>query len=124
MQILHCNDAAFKAGEEAFNRYLTAVVCGPRADNYAEGMSRETGVGIVVGAITAAIRHGFSTESQIVQAVARASRCRSSTVRSILTALTGTDETKHVWGVANGHYYEMSEVAPRPRDCDRPLIRN
>lgn len=59
-----------------------------------------------------------------IQAVARASRCRSSTVRSILTALTGTDETKHVWGVANGHYYEMSEVAPRPRDCDRPLIRN
>ena len=113
MQIIHLTDATVESGKSAFNSYRAAVICGPSANAYVPGLRRQTGLAVVPGAICACIEQGMITEDEIVNGVARLSRCRRSTVLSVLVELSGDDPQRHLWRVDRaGKFHTLSRSAP------------
>ncbi len=97
MHIIHLTPATIEAGEFSYNSYRAALMCGPLADVHAKGLRRQTGLTIVPGAIVACIKNGMMTEDEIVNAVARLSRCKRSTVQKVLVGLSGEDPEHYLW---------------------------
>ncbi len=109
MNIIHLDTETLKAGKSAFNEYMAAVVCGPSAKIYYDGMIRATGLEVVPGAILACMEQGLVGEDEIVNAAARVSRCTRSTVLSVLYTLCGTDAGRHLWSTDwKGNFQPLS----------------
>jgi hypothetical protein len=114
MHIIHLTAATIAAGKSAFNSYRAAVMCGPSAAAYVPGLRRQTGLVVVPGAILACIEQGMVTEDEILNGVARVSRCSRSTVLSVLIKLSGVDPEVHLWRAdRNGNYRALTQSAPR-----------
>lgn len=110
MHIIHLDDKSIAAGKAAFSLYRAAVMCGPSADIYDPGMWRDTGIAIIPGAILACIAQGMTTKDEIVSAVARVSRCKRTTVETVLGALTGADPERNLWGLRDQRYYDLRNI--------------
>lgn len=109
MNIIHLDTETLKEGKSAFNDYMAAVVCGPSAKIYWDGMTRGTGLEVVPGAIVACIERGLVGEDEIVNAAARVSRCTRSTVLYVLYALCGTDPERDLWSInSRGNFQVLS----------------
>jgi hypothetical protein len=115
MQIIHLTEDAIALGVAALDDYCAAMMCGPLAPSYGQRLKRATGLGVVPGAILACIEQGIISEDEIVNAVSRASRCRRSTVRSVLAAITGGEPERFMCkcdpqGRYQLHDSELSDV--------------
>jgi hypothetical protein len=114
MHIIHLTDATIAAGKSAFNSYRAAVMCGPSAAAYVPGLRRQTGLAVMPGAILACIEQGMITEDEILNGVARLSRCRRSMVLSVLIGLRGGDPEVHLWRAdRTGNYHVLTQSVPK-----------
>lgn len=114
MHIIYLTAATIAAGKSAFNSYRAAVMCGPSAAAYIPGLRRQTGLVVVPGAILACIEQGMVTEDEILNGVARLSRCRRSTVLSVLIQLSGGDPDIHLWRADRaGNYHALTQSVSR-----------
>lgn len=107
MHIIHLDQAAITEGKHELNNYAAALLCGPSSDMYVPNMTRYGGPSMIVGAVIACIGRGLNTRDMIINAVSRATRCRRSTVTSVLDTLAGDDPKRHYWRQANGRYYSL-----------------
>jgi hypothetical protein len=83
MKIYTVNATLLAQGRAVFEAGLR---CGP-----------ERGLAVVPGAILAAIENGLTTHSEIERAVAFHSRCRRSTVATVLAALSTERNPNGLW---------------------------
>ncbi len=114
MKIVRVDGQAIVEGHVAFQAYMAAMVCGPGSADYKQAMSRMTGAKILVGVILSCIDNGLDSEAQIIDAASRITRCRSDTVRSMLTALTGSDPSWCFWQVDEWGYERLSDPDSEP----------
>jgi hypothetical protein len=110
MKIIRFNDDFIAAGRAVYKAYLAAAVCGADADCYEAGMARRSDVALIAGAIVASLEYGLNTEDAIVLSVARATRCKRSTVWTMLQNLTGTDPVSHLFMIHEGRYRLMNRA--------------
>ena len=111
MKFVHLNAETIGFGRLAFNQYKSATMCGRSAENYEAGMCRRTGLSVVPGAIIACIEQGMIEENEIVNAVARVSLCRRSTVSDVLFALCGTDPDLNLWSATGRGDFEANNTS-------------
>lgn len=98
MQITLLDDSTLAAGHAAFHDYLIAAVCGSgAAASYERAMCRGGGVASIPGTVNALIEQAIHDKDEIVCAAARVSRCRRSTVRKVIDAMTGPCPSTRLW---------------------------
>lgn len=107
MNIIRVDSNVIHEGERVFRDYIAGMACGPGSDEYVWAMSRETGVKTLIGVILGCIDLGLQREEQILDAAARASRCRVSTVEAMLMQLAGNDPTWCFWSNDAGSYERL-----------------
>jgi len=112
MQIIPLDGATISHGLDAFDAYRRAKLCGPRSgEPHGAGLNRATGPRTLPGIISGCIDHGLDTFEEIVWTAAAASRCRLSTVRFILSALTGSDRRLHLWSETDDQYRNLRDLS-------------
>ncbi|MBB3909729.1 hypothetical protein [Sphingomonas desiccabilis] len=117
MKIIPLNEDTSAYGEIEFAFFLRAVMVG-RGDRtiYDAGMRRDGGVKALYGAVIACLDYGINEKTGVICAVARATRCRRSTVETFLTALTGSDPEQSLFREEQGllwvHNRPLSARAP------------
>jgi hypothetical protein len=118
MNIFTITEQTIVRGKASFETYMSAVVCGPGTWAYDAKPMRETGVELVPGAIVGCIEAQIDANDNIVGAVARITKCRRSTVRACLKALTGENPREHLWYVHESrlklHRRPVSETRTPP----------
>lgn len=115
MQILTIDAELVARGRAAFSAGTRQYLCGREVPGYAKSLRRGGGVAVVPGAIVAAIELGLCTSDEIVPTVARVSRCRKSTVSTILNELATDRVTDQLWAVKpDGTYRLVRTVDPKP----------
>lgn len=97
MNIIKLDTVTLDKGKSAFALYCAGRTCGETSAIYADAAQRETGLKVIPGAIIACIERGMNSADEIINAVARTSRCKRSTVTSILDGLNGDDPSQHLW---------------------------
>lgn len=108
-------------GKSALALYCSAQACGDGSAIYSVATYRDTGLEVVPGAVIACIERGMTSEDEIVNAVARASRCKRRTVILLLEALTGDDPRQHLWQ-RKGDRFSMLLTDAEPSAGTRPVI--
>lgn len=97
MNIFTVTDELINNGRQAFSAGVRQYLGGPGLPFYEEDMGRETGVAVVPGAIVAALEFGVCYDQEIIPMVSRVSRCRWSTVSTILEALSEETVPDRLW---------------------------
>jgi hypothetical protein len=115
MQIMTINQTVVDYGRTAYHLAALQFMCGPKSSVYLSGRCRRGGLAVVPGAIVAAIEMGFTTSFEIVPAVARATRCWESTIKTILDELGRDDIPDRLWSAnPNGTYSLTDRPAAMP----------
>ena len=97
MNIFTVNEELINNGRQAFSAGVRQYLGGPSLPFYEEDMGRDTGVAVVPGAIVAALEFGVRLDQEIIPMVSRVSRCRCSTVSTILEALSEETVPDRLW---------------------------
>ena len=111
MQIFTLNQALIDHGRAAFELSSLQFLSGPNASVNRADRWRGGGIGIVPGAIVAAIDRGLTTPEAIVPAIARLSRCRDSTVITLLETLGRDDVPDRLWSLGADGSYALTDRA-------------
>lgn len=108
MNIIKLDTATLDMGKATLALYCAGRTCGDTSAIYSDAVQRETGMKVIPGAIIGCIERGMNTADEILNAVARTSRCKRSTVSAILDGLNGGDPSQHLWRCADDQF----EVLP------------
>ena len=108
MQFIRMNQGTIAQGENVFNDYCQAAVCGRGAPvSHEIGKQRRGGVAALPGAAIACLDSGILHRRAAVCAIARATRCRQSTVESFLSEFLGEPEQAERFSVEAGLMLEQ-----------------
>ena len=121
MHIIKLDTATLDMGRATLALYCAGRTCGDTSAIYFNAVQRETGMKVVPGAIIGCIQRGMNTADEILNAVARTSRCKRSTVSAILDGLNGDDPSQHLWRCVDDQF-EVLPNCPDRGSGIRPLI--
>ena len=99
---------SIQAGREAFCHYQDYLACGSASRNYEYAVCRPTGPEMIAGAAHACIQRGLSMHGEVIAAVSRATRCRSTTVEWVLAELTGPGQDGYPFSF-DGETYHLND---------------
>lgn len=113
MRIIKLDTATLDMGKATLALYCAGRTCGDTSAIYFDAIQRETGMKVVPGAIIGCIERGMNTADEILNAVARTSRCKRSTVSAILDGLNGDDPSQHLWRCVDDQFVVLPTGADR-----------
>lgn len=113
MYVFTVTEALINKGKEAFAAGVRQYLGGPNSPFYEDELGRDSGVAVVPGAIVAALESGAAHEEEIIPMVTRVSRCRWSTVATILEALSKETIPDRLWAQAENGRFELVQNGER-----------